>query len=489
MRKLLIILGVPIDDLSMPEALDRLEEFIKIGHATGKSHQVATVNADFVVNSLHDPELRRILQESDMATADGMPLVMGARLLGVPLADRVTGADLVPALAERAAQKGYSIFLLGARPGVAARAGQILQSRYPGLKIVGIISPPNTSVLEMDQSILDEVKAARPDILLVAFGNPKQEKWISMYARELSVPICIGIGGTLDMIAGITRRAPLWMQRSGLEWLYRLMQEPRRLWKRYVLDMGYFGFFFVGQWWAMRRGHVPSTLLPLSDTIVVDNTVILHIQGRMDANNLAAFVDQATQALAISPFLIVNLAKAEFLDSSAMGALVALANRARAAGGGVRLVSIPPTIARILSLVRLDRFFDIDADVETSLKSCRISSETWVEPAQDHQGWLVVKMPQSLDGATAPAVIDNCLERMKENARLILDFTETIFVASAGLAAMVKLNRQSKEYGGELRVIGCSGDVLRAIKLVKLDIVIPLFHDLQTATSSIPAPA
>jgi N-acetylglucosaminyldiphosphoundecaprenol N-acetyl-beta-D-mannosaminyltransferase len=310
-----------------------------------------------------------------------------------------------------------------------------------------------------------------------------------MYARELSVPICIGIGGTLDMIAGITRRAPLWMQRSGLEWLYRLMQEPRRLWKRYVLDMGYFGFFFVGQWWAMRRGHVPSTLLPLSDTIVVDNTVILHIQGRMDANNLAAFVDQATQALAISPFLIVNLAKAEFLDSSAMGALVALANRARAAGGGVRLVSIPPTIARILSLVRLDRFFDIDADVETSLKSCRISSETWVEPAQDHQGWLVVKMPQSLDGATAPAVIDNCLERMKENARLILDFTETIFVASAGLAAMVKLNRQSKEYGGELRVIGCSGDVLRAIKLVKLDIVIPLFHDLQTATSSIPAPA
>src|SRR4029079_1276879 len=158
MRKLLIILGVPVDDLNMSEALERLEEFIKIGHATGKSHQVATVNADFVVNSLHDPELRRILQESDMATADGMPLVMGARLLGVPLADRVTGADLVPALAERAAQKGYSIFLLGARPGVAARAGQILQSRYPGLKIVGIISPPNTSVLEMDQSILDEVK-------------------------------------------------------------------------------------------------------------------------------------------------------------------------------------------------------------------------------------------------------------------------------------------------------------------------------------------
>src|SRR6185503_12601611 len=220
MRKLLIILGVPVDDLNMVEALERLEEFIRVGRATGKSHQIATVNADFVVNSLHDPELRRILQESDMATADGMPLVMGARMLGVPLTGRVTGADMVPALAERAAERGYSIFLLGARDGVAARAAQILKSRYAGLKIVGVLSPPNTSLLEMDRTILDEVKAAKPDILLVAFGNPKQEKWISMYANELSVPISIGIGGTLDMIAGITKRAPLWMQRWGLEWLY-----------------------------------------------------------------------------------------------------------------------------------------------------------------------------------------------------------------------------------------------------------------------------
>jgi N-acetylglucosaminyldiphosphoundecaprenol N-acetyl-beta-D-mannosaminyltransferase len=489
MRKLLIILGVPVDDLNMSEALERLEEFIRIGRATGKSHQIATVNADFVVNSLHDPELRRILQESDMATADGMPLVMGARMLGVPLTGRVTGADLVPALAERAAERGYSIFLLGARDGVAARAAQILKSRYAGLKIAGVLSPPNMSILEMDRTILDEIKAAKPDILLVAFGNPKQEKWISMYAHELSVPICIGIGGTLDMIAGITKRAPLWMQRSGLEWLYRLAQEPRRLWKRYVLDLGYFGYFFVRQWWAMRRGRIPSTLLPLSDTIVVENTVILNIQGRMDSGNLAAFVDQATQALAVSPFLIVNLARAEFFDSSAMGALVALANRAREAGGGLRLVAVAPPVARILSLVRLDRFFDIDDDVETSLKSCRISSATWVAPEQDHHGWVVLKMPRSLDATTAPELIDSCTARMVENARLILDFSETTFVASAGLAAMVKLSRQSKEQGGELRVIGCSGDVLRGIKLVKLDLVIPLFQDLQSAIAPVATPA
>ncbi len=367
MRKLLIILGVPIDDLDMPQALERLESFILTGRATGRSHQIATINADFVVNSLHDPDLRRILQEADMATADGMPLVLGARLLGVPLADRVTGADLVPALAERAAEQGYSIFLLGARPGVGTRAAELLQQRYPGLRIAGVVAPPNLPIDQMDASILDQIRAARPDILLVAFGNPKQEKWIRMYARDLAVPVCIGVGGTFDMIAGVTRRAPAWMQRVGLEWLYRLAQEPRRLWRRYVHDLLYFGYFFVRQWWAMRQGTAPAPLLPTSEKIIVEQTVILNIEGRMDLNNCAAFVERAEAAMQSSPNLIVNLSRATFLDSSAMGALVALANRARAAGGSLRLAGVPAEIARTLTLVRLDQFFDIYHDVEAAM--------------------------------------------------------------------------------------------------------------------------
>jgi N-acetylglucosaminyldiphosphoundecaprenol N-acetyl-beta-D-mannosaminyltransferase len=368
MRKLLIILGVPVDDLTMEQALARIEEFIQAGRSTGRSYQIATVNADFVVNSLHDPELRRILQESDMATADGMPLVLGARLLGVPMADRVTGADLVPALAARAASKSYSVYLLGARPGVGLRAAEILQKRYPELQIAGVTSPPNVPIQEMDRAILDHIKTTKPDILLVAFGNPKQEKWIRLYSHELGVPVCIGVGGTFDMIAGMTKRAPEWMQRHGLEWLFRLMQEPKRLWKRYVLDLFYFGYFFVWQWWAMRRGRVPAPLLPTSETIIVEQTAILNIQGRMDVSNQAEFLERAEAALQSSPFLIVNLAQATFLDSSAMGSLVSLANRARTAGGSLRLAAVPPSIARTLSLVRLDLFFDIYADVETAME-------------------------------------------------------------------------------------------------------------------------
>ena len=197
MHKQIIILGVPIDDLNMEQALDRLEEFIEIGRKEGKTHHVATVNADFAVKARNDPELRQILLEIDMATADGMPLVWGARLLGMHLEGRVTGADLVPALAERAAKKEYTLYFLGAAPGVAAQAAEILKARYPGLKIVGVVSPPKSSILQMDPAIVEDIRRTKPDVLLVAFGNPKQEKWISLYRRELSVPVMICVGGLL----------------------------------------------------------------------------------------------------------------------------------------------------------------------------------------------------------------------------------------------------------------------------------------------------
>jgi N-acetylglucosaminyldiphosphoundecaprenol N-acetyl-beta-D-mannosaminyltransferase len=157
------------------------------------------------------------------------------------------------------------------------------------------------------------------------------------------------------------------MQRAGLEWLYRLIQEPHRLWRRYVHDLLYFGYFFLRQWWAMRQGALPAPLLPISETVIVDKTVILNIEGRMDIDTYSLVIERADKALQMSPCVVVNLARATFLDSTAMGALVALANRARAAGGSLRLAAVPPVIARTLALVRLDQFFEIFTDVETAL--------------------------------------------------------------------------------------------------------------------------
>ena len=178
MRRLLVILGTPIDEVNMDEALSRMEHFVAVGRATGKTHQIATVNADFVVKALRDEQLRHILQNADMATADGMPLVWGARLLGVPLAGRVTGADMVPALAERAAERGYSIYFLGAAPGVAERAVDVLKERHPALRVAGIDAPskelPFPAVTPLF-SLRIRVRPS-PDILLVALWQSEAGK-------------------------------------------------------------------------------------------------------------------------------------------------------------------------------------------------------------------------------------------------------------------------------------------------------------------------
>jgi N-acetylglucosaminyldiphosphoundecaprenol N-acetyl-beta-D-mannosaminyltransferase len=504
MRKLLVVLGVPVDNLTMDEALTRCDEMIAVGRANGRTHQIATVNADFVVNSLHDPELRRILQEADMATADGMPLVWASRLLGGPVPGRVTGADLVPALAARAAEQGYSIFFLGAREGVAAKAAEILCERHPGLKVAGVYSPPPASVLEMDRAVFERVAAAKPDILLVAFGNPKQEKWIRMYAPELHVPVCIGIGGTLDMIVGVTKRAPAWMQRSGLEWFYRMAQEPRRLLKRYVHDFAYFGYFFARQWWAMGRGKAismvpvstplapssphpapPAPATPVNETqepVADEMPPTLRPQGRLDASNSEAFAQQARNILEQSSSLVVDLSQLEFLDSTAMGALVALANQARAAGGALYLVAVPKAVADLLALVRLDRFFEILPDAAAAGRLVATPPAP-PEPMPTAGGWAVVKGPRIFDAESAPELLARCEQRLADLHRLVIDLAETTFLASAGMAAMIRLDRKLREQGGELRVAGCAPDVLRTLKLVKLDSVLQIFPTVADALS------
>jgi len=219
-------LGVPVDNVSMEEALGRIEEFI----AEGSCHQIATANVDYLVHAKKDSEYQQILCMCDMVVADGMPLVWASRLFGAPLKERVTGSDLVPRLAALSAKKGYGIFLLGATPEVSRRAEERLTSQYPGVRIVGRFSPPMRPLEELDdEEILREIERAAPDILLVAFGSPKQEKWIHRNRARLRVPVCIGVGGTLDFVAGAVPRAPRWMQISGLEWAYRIWAEPRRL--------------------------------------------------------------------------------------------------------------------------------------------------------------------------------------------------------------------------------------------------------------------
>jgi N-acetylglucosaminyldiphosphoundecaprenol N-acetyl-beta-D-mannosaminyltransferase len=227
------IAGVPIDAIDMRTAISRLRSAI----GAGSLFRVSTINLDFLVHAQRDPELMRIFRRTNLDLADGAPVVWLARLLGVEMPGRVAGADLVPAMIRELAQSGARLFLLGGEGGVAAVAGARLAQLYPGIVIAGTYEPPRASVNEMDNAhILARIAEAKADVLLVAFGHPKQEHWIDQHRDQLSVSVAIGVGCVLDLIAGRARRAPRWMQAVGLEWFYRLAREPRRLGGRYLTD-------------------------------------------------------------------------------------------------------------------------------------------------------------------------------------------------------------------------------------------------------------
>jgi N-acetylglucosaminyldiphosphoundecaprenol N-acetyl-beta-D-mannosaminyltransferase len=230
-------LGVRADDLTWDEFLAGVEAFI----AQGTPHQIVTVNPEFVMAARRDSEFRAIINRAALALPDGVGLLWAGRLLGQPLRQRVTGADGAPRLAERAAEKGWRLFLLGAGPGVAEEAARRLVERYSGLKIVGAYA--GSPAVEEQTYIADLVRRARPDVLLVAYGHPKQDQWIARNLERLGVPACIGVGGALDFIAGVVPRAPAWVQRAGLEHLYRLLRQPWR-WRRQV-DVYRFGLLVL----------------------------------------------------------------------------------------------------------------------------------------------------------------------------------------------------------------------------------------------------
>lgn len=219
------ILGVRVDNVTMQEALARLHAMV----LEGNPHQVVTVNPEFIMRAQVDEAFRQVLEEADLAIPDGQGLLWGAKWLGQPLRERVAGSDLVPLIAQESAKRGYRLFLLGAAPGVAERAARVLMERYPGARIVGTYA--GSPSLEEEDEIVARIVAAQPDFLFVAYGAPAQDLWIHRNQPRMRVPVAMGVGGTLDFIAGVRKRAPLWMRKHGLEWLYRLIQEPRR-WRR-----------------------------------------------------------------------------------------------------------------------------------------------------------------------------------------------------------------------------------------------------------------
>lgn len=319
-----LVAGVPVDDVTAEEALELIAWFIGAGRGSGRTFQIATVNVDFVVNAQHDQVLREILLRADLCVADGMPVVWYSKLKGVPLRERVTGADLVPSLVDRSREHGWRVLLFGSAPGVAEAAADLLVGRFPGASVHGISGPMLRDVAAMEQEWLDAITELRPDVICVALGNPKQEKWIEAFRSRLGVPVLIGVGGTLDFLVGGRRRAPDWMKRSGLEWVYRAAQEPGRLGRRYLRDAIVFAPHAARALWGRLR------------------------EGKR--------LPRAWPATITGADVTVDLAGVE-AGIYDLQALVAMARDARRAGGRVHLAGLTATTRQALDRMDVIKLF------------------------------------------------------------------------------------------------------------------------------------
>jgi N-acetylglucosaminyldiphosphoundecaprenol N-acetyl-beta-D-mannosaminyltransferase len=241
------VAGVAVDDVSQQEAVEAIDRLM----AGGGSHYLAVVNAAKLVAASGDERLRRILAAADLVTADGMSVVWAARLLGRPLKERVTGIDLFERLVEHAATRGLSVYFLGAREESVRGVVERFTSRHTSLRVAGYRNG-YFDAAESEQ-VAEAIRESRADMLFVAMGSPAQEEWIAANLERAAVGFAMGVGGSFDHLSGRAARAPGWMQRAGLEWLHRLLREPRRLWRRYLIGNTLFTFMIFKQLWKEGR--------------------------------------------------------------------------------------------------------------------------------------------------------------------------------------------------------------------------------------------
>lgn len=228
------LLNTFVNNVDMTEVLKAIEQMVE----NNNKGYVVAINVDVVIKIENDPYLKEIVDNADMVLVDGKPLVWIAKWHRHPVKAKISGSDLVPLLCKRAADKGYSIFIIGGKEGIAEQAKQNLEKTLPRIKIIGTYAPPlgfekNESELEKINNIIN---AVRPDLLIVCFGCPKQEKWIYENYQKYDAKVSICAGATVDFLAGNVNRAPKWMSEHGLEWFYRFLMEPKRLFKRYFVD-------------------------------------------------------------------------------------------------------------------------------------------------------------------------------------------------------------------------------------------------------------
>ena len=513
-RETIVILGIPVDNLDMDETVERILSLIEASRRDGRARLVATVNVDFVVNTLtwrlsrlRHPELIDILRRADLVTPDGMPIIWTSRMLGAPLKERVTGADLVPRLAEAAARNGKSLYFLGGQGDVGRRAARLLQAQFPGLKVAGADSPfvkiegeALTGETVKDQEVVERINRSGADILLIGFGNPKQEVWFERNRSRLQVPVSIGIGGTFEFILGTVARAPQWMQKTGLEWIFRITQDPKRLWKRYAVGFFKFGVMILpaiayyklkrralkgmppgAQRFDMRDHH---TDLPDAASIRV-----IGLPEVLDASAVESRRESLENEILASSDPILNFKNVKFIDSSGLGFIVGLWRRARADNKKLNLVEIQPSTRRFFELSRTldvfkDRVFDnLDGAAAHIAKESKRPPFYYLEVPR--RGDVMLRLCGTLDAAQMKNPDIDAVLSVIGDRDCLLDLKNLNFVDSSGIVFFLKIQKHVQKAARDCVLFGLQDNVRQMFRITKLDRLFSITADMIAAERSL----
>lgn len=473
----LTIFGVPFHNVDFDEAV----EWVARRARSGRPANIVTANLDFVTKAWSDPELQRVLIDADLVIADGFPVVKLSPFFGPRLKARVTGSDLVPRLSARAEQEGLSVYGLGSAEGVAKKAMEIMKIRYPDLKVAGSYSPPFTELLDMDhRDILRRLERAHPDILFVAMGVPKQDKFISMHVRGWNIPVSIGVGGSLDFITGQQKRAPVWMQSLLLEWLWRLCCNPKRLFSRYISNVRFLLSATRQMWMIHRMPDRPGGFQPLEDADIETlqrNGAVVEPFQQLGSDEVARRFIESLASVAVNS-IVIDIHHIPWLDSLELGALLEVNKRCRARGTRLILYAPRPKVRRLLETCRLTDYFDTATQPDMLLAILKNLTEHRDGGAEYDHGLLKLALPIELTAATLPDFerqADFIHHELKEKGVLksvAVDAAQLDFIDSAGLGFLIALKKVTQDEGVSMSIANLPKRPRRTFEIARVDKVL-----------------
>ncbi|CAA6678270.1 MULTISPECIES: WecB/TagA/CpsF family glycosyltransferase [unclassified Lentimonas] len=377
-RDVAFLLGLPFHVITMDETID--DAIVTVEQATPAYY--ITANVDFIAQAYENEPLKDILFHADRVVCDGMPLVWLSRYFKPVLPERVAGSDMVFRLFEQADRHEWKVYFLGSDTETLEATRTILKQRYPKMEVVGTFSPPFGPVESWpNEAIVADVQQTKPDLLLVAVGCPKQEYWISKYYKEIGVPLSIGIGASLDFICGTQVRAPVWIQKIGMEWCWRMLSDPKRLAKRYAKDLYYLVVMANRQRKVTHRDSKVSSMAG-SDQVVNTSHApveVSHTDAQWISWSGAAergVLDSLERPADISKAVFLNLSAVTFMDSSAIGLVAKIARDARQADVAFGILQPADVVVKIIEAMHLSAQFPVYFEQSEALDALRQKLES-----------------------------------------------------------------------------------------------------------------